>query len=863
MNIFSPYLFPPLDLESRRLVVGPVMLTGLVKPVVGGDGGVNIEMLKHPVLCQIDPYSLDMAENDQIKIYWDDTEVGDITVRDVDVGERLSVFLLVEPIVRGWAEKVFFRVTPATSPTPIDSPISRLWVKLDPPGGRDIHPGNPIGHSQLKSPVLPPELDMVDAEWAARGIPLKIENYDFRTVRDLIQLKWGSTTVRRLVTEDEANSTDPITIMIDQDIILAGGDGNSVLVHYMVFDEVWNPSSRYSQRTHVKVEAGASRLDPPIIQETDSDDVIDLDLLEKEDVTVQIYVSSPTFSLNDTLTMIWTGTPFIGSPLINTQSETLTNLPKVLQFKIPNAEIRAIAQGSGDVWYKLDKANGDPPQSSKHAFAYVIGDPTLLPAPTIVELIGDTLDPTLPWAIVQIPVYPGMDNGDLIDMVWFGTTATNDPYPHEQGHPVTEGEVGTVIEIPVTGEHIIALNNGTLDLFYRVSRDDVWLYGVKESDHLAVKVQAIQADLPKPRVIEAPDDILDHELFTGPVTLRIDYLGTAVGDELTYYWLGNPGSGSHSDSLPITTLQAGEPVNFRIARELVEANINSVVKVRYTLKHVATGKYSYSAVLDLLIGELLGELPPPKVLEAPDDVLDPMDALNGVTVRVSYESMDTPHLIHLNWQGTPGDGSSDDQELPGSTSGSVEFKVDAAVVGANIDRAVLVDYTVEHRGFSFISESRALTVSNFSDPDTQLPHPLIPQADQARQVLNLATFTGNAEVTVAKWPFSVVGQKVWLYLEGQTDGDAAYTISLLAGTAISDAQASSGLRETLLRSELEKLGHGTPLTVIFKVIFTGEDDEFYAVEFPRAQYTFKVRHDWVVPEIQRLEDTWGISSRAA
>jgi hypothetical protein len=82
----------------------------------------------------------------------------------------------------------------------------------------------------------------------------------------------------------------------------------------------------------------------------------------------------------------------------------------------------------------------------------------------------------------------------------------------------------------------------------------------------------------------------------------VDYLGTAPGDILTYYWHGNPGDGTTSDWVPITTVTAGKPLSFTLLRALIVANRDRMVQVRYTLKLAATGQYRYSGVLELLIG---------------------------------------------------------------------------------------------------------------------------------------------------------------------------------------------------------------------------------------------------------------------
>ncbi|MEA9978564.1 Ig-like domain repeat protein, partial [Pseudomonas sp. AA4] len=861
MTSFKPFLFPPINRDITTLALRPLLIAGMVMPVVGGDGGVNISIVTDDpggVLSVIDPYQ-EMRAGDRHRIFWEDVEIAFKEVLLTEVNERLFIYLPIEKILPDWAEKVLYQLTRVGSNVPEDSVPLRVRVKLDRPGGTDKDPHLP-GHSELKKPKLPQDVidNGVDAAWAARGVPVEIEHYPFRAARDTVSLKWGSVILHQQVTEDQANGTAPITLLVDQAAILAGGDSAALLVEYEVFDEVWNFSSDWSLSTNVLVDAGAWRLDAPIIKEAVNGD-IDLISLAKKDVTVQIIARGGPYAAGDTITLTWIGTPQSGKPIVHTEAVVLTNIPTVLELKVPYADIRAIARGTGDASYVLTKANGDPPQSSKRTFARVIGDTSQLPAPSIIQVVGELLDPTTPVANVQVPAYPGMNNGDLIDVIWLGTTASGTPYLHEMTHTVTEGEKGKIITLPVRNTHIAPLDRGTLDLYYRVSNDKYALFAVSESEHLLLKVEQIRADLPAPKVVEAPDGVLDPALVPDSATLLVDYLGTATGDVLTYYWTGKPGDGSASDWVPITTPIAGKPITFRIEQALIASNLNSLVKVRYTLQRAATGQFSYSATLELIIGSLIGELPAPDVLEAPTRVLDPMAALNGATVRAQYESMqDIPaDIITLNWLGTPGAGTSQDLELPGNAIGYVDFKVPASVVGPNIGKQVEVSYDVSRSGQSSSSDLLELMVSTFQDPENQLPRPRITQANDASKVLILSSFTGNAQVTVGKWPFSAARQRVWLRLEGKTSTGAIYTIVLLTGVEVSAAQASSGLNETLLRSELEKLGHDSQLTVVCKVTFDGAVDENSAIEFPRAAYTFKTFDDSVAPTIASVKDSKG------
>ncbi|CAH0286980.1 Ig-like domain-containing protein [Pseudomonas mediterranea] len=871
MTRFMPWLLPPLTPSQAPLELRGLFIAGWTSPVIDADFGINRSIVfdlaippqtedpPKDALCVIDPWN-HQKEGDHVDVYLNDEIIAQKTVPIGGLNKRLFLSLPHEKIAPIWGENFHFQLTRVGETAPSDGSTPwRLRIKLDRPGGKDREPHNP-GHSELKAPLPPQDVidNGVDAGSAKDGFDLEIMHYPGRAAHDTIQLAWGSAFIYREITPQEAATTDSIFIRIDQQTILAGGDSARLLVHYMVFDLVWNYAEKYSLRTYVSVDAGAARLPEPIIKEA-SNGVIDLPTLGKQPVTIQIIALAPNFALNDTLHMTWIGTPVIGLPLENRQSKVIDNLPAVYEFEIPNAEIRALAGGSGDAFYILEKANADPPLSSRHAFASVEGQISALPAPTLIELIGDILEPDRPFATVIIHAYPGMKGGDHLKLVWLGEKANNaGPYLHEDEHIVSNNEVDTDIVMFVPGEHIEVLRGGSLRLSYWVSNDNAVVYDVRESDFLDALVQVIRAEIPAPVVVEAPDNKLDPDIHTGSVTLRIGYLGTAKGDILTYYWHGNPGDGSTSDWVPISQVSAGKPLDFTILRKYIEPNISDIVRIRYVVLEKLTGRYRYSGLLELVIGDLLGELPVPAVIEAsPPDELDPMNALGGATVEVRYASMEEPHKVHLNWLGSPGAGTSDDLEMPGSTTGSVQFNVPASVVGANINRNVMLGYEVTHKGFVFPSKTLALKVLAFQDPEHQLPKPRITQANDTTLVLNLATFNGNANVTLEKWPFIAAKQRIWFRLEGSTETGTNYSISLLDSHELNNNQVVNGLSETALRTELERLGHNTPLTVVCKVGFSAETEEIYALAFPLTRYTFKTHHDWVIPEITSVRDSWG------
>ena len=644
MSHRSLFPFPVFGTPVSPLALRPLQIAGMTEPVELGDGGINLEAVTdYPLglLCAVNAYSKPILAGDKLEIFWGDQRIFTRLVQPEEEGvnKPLFFYLPTGPIVSGWVENVYYHLTRhgQTSPEDPSTPL-RVLVKLDLPGGRDKNPHLP-GHSELHIAQLPEDVinNGVDVEWATNGVTMTIPFYPNIAVRDVVQVKWGSFLLSpHSVTAEQAARTVPIVVTANQDAILAGGDGNALPVQYHIHDEVWNFSEKWSQATKVKVDAGAWRLEAPIIKQS-VDGTIDLDKLDKDDVIVEINVGTNDFELGDTVTMTWTGTPQTGKPLINTQSLPVTSIPSILKMTVPYEEVRAIAMGTADVAYVLHKKNGGPPLSSKRTSAQVMGQVLLIPEPTIREVLGDTLEPDEMFATVDIS-YPGMADSDLVNLIWRGTRSNDQPYVHEEQHPVTEGEAAAkLITRTVNGEHIRVLENGSLRLYYVVSNDKAAFYGVSKSEHLLVKVEAVRATLPAPTVVEAdPPEVLDPSKISNNATVLIEYPGTVKGDILTYYWSGSGPDGSTNNWIPITTPIEGKPVRFTVAARFVQANIGRYVKVRYNLKRAATGLYSHSAPLNLLVGKSIS----PTITDVTDSK-GPV-AQNGITfdrsVTVSGEA---------------------------------------------------------------------------------------------------------------------------------------------------------------------------------------------------------------------------------
>ncbi|WP_456022441.1 Ig-like domain-containing protein [Pseudomonas protegens] len=827
----------------------------MTQPVVNGDGGINLATFENfdaGIFSIIDPYP-GMGVGDEIEIFWNDHVILKLKIKPEDVNERLFFFLPTTEIAPGYSE-CYCQVTRSGEPLP-DNPsaVLTLLIKLNLPAGEDEDQHLPW-HSHLDIVGLPQDVidNGVSKEWSSKGVPMTIKHYREMTVRDVIWVRWGSVLLTpHVVTEAEADGTQEIIITALPGDILTAGDSNSLPIRYEIHDEVWNWCEKWSKETTVQVDAGAARLDPAIFEDAD-DGELHLDQLDHQATNLLIRLEiNKEFTTGDTIVINVAGVGGTGTaPRTLTEEVTVGNLPYILEFPIPFAFVSLFATGTLNGSYVLHKKSDGSKLYSKRTFVKVIGNPALLPAPIIEEVIGAILPGDSKTATVKI-AYPSLKTGDTINLIWEGTKSDGNAYLHEEPYDVSSNdEQAGFTYIYVMNEHILPLNNGSLKLYYRVYNDDAADYGLSESDFLRVEVRALPATLPAPDVEEAKDGVIDPTLVYTQAHVLVKPVNWMKGDTLTYHWIGLSAFSSTRGSVPITQLSIDKTARFRVDAQYVSTNIGYTVTVRYTLLHVATGKYSYSAPFEVMVGIPVGLLPAPTVLQAPNGSLNPMDALNGVDIECSYLSMDEAlDTLALKWRGTPGAGTSEDLEQPAEPSGTVTFHLPSSFVGANIRRSVGVSYDVQRYGLWTPSEALPLNILDFQDPENDLPTPHVPQADKA--VLDLMEFVGDARVLVNVWPFIIKGHRSWLYVEGETSS-GSYRIDVLKDHQISDEQVAGGLDEPLLRSELLKLRHSSPAVVKCKVIFDNSTEETAAIEFPVLPLTIRTRYDYVTPVITKI-----------
>ncbi len=225
------------------------------------------------------------------------------------------------------------------------------------------------------------------------------------------------------------------------------------------------------------------------------------------------------------------------------------------------------------------------------------------------------------------------------------------------------------------------------------------------------------------------------------------------------------------------------------------------------------------------VGEAELELPKPAVTQAPTGTLNPMDAINGATVVVTY-AMQPTDTIGISWNGQ--DNLVPTQ--PGSTLGSVTFTIPASAVAAVIGKTIQVLYAVVRNEVAKPSEVLDLTVQTL--PDSALEAPRILQATDGVH-LDVSALSGDADLKVKPWPFIAAGQLISLRFEGTKADGSAYNWPhpTWQNLPISSAGEPS---TTVTLSNLEELGDDSKLTLVFDVSF---DEGETTVSIPSRTYT--------------------------
>ena len=208
-------------------------------------------------------------------------------------------------------------------------------------------------------------------------------------------------------------------------------------------------------------------------------------------------------------------------------------------------------------------------------------------------------------------------------------------------------------------------------------------------------------------------------------------------------------------------------------------------------------------------------LTPPEVTEAVGTNLTAYNGRHGVHVEVDYVGNNSKHSIIACWK-RPNGTCWPLVSKPGNSSGAVIFELPAEAVIESMGTTVEIVYTVTTACKVQTSPPLNLTISL----PVRLETPNVLEATPPRiqdAVLDLRTFSGNANSLEDSMWFLRAGQKCWLRVDGTGKDGNPYSFYVYSARTITTAEASAGVAGPVLRSELEKFKDSTELTLTFSV----------------------------------------------
>lgn len=791
-------------------------------PLAESNGGIRYKDIsdpKVPVQVLIRAYG-PMQLNDTIELFWNGRPVDSTLVNEKHI-EQGSVTLDVPVLaIQDGTPPVHYLVTSPNGVNKYKSFPLDIRVKTNVPGGVDPIPSTPgVNERLLKVSGVP---DLVD-ESNADNIVATVAIYDEMTEGDEITLSWGGQYVGHTLVE----VNKPVSIPIPRETIDKAGPG-PVVIEYEIRDIV-NNWSLWSPQFIPSVEIGEGLLRAP-----DALDVVegklDLAALGDNPASIRVRVYDGMDEL-DNVALSWIARPPTGRPIehnddVDIDSES-AGLPVL--FSVPNSIARASAGGTVAVNYHVTSKRGV--QYSRRSTFEVVGQAQKLPAPSIKEAEDKELDlANIPehGATATVQPWTSMVDGDRLELFIIGRDANGTPSSHYDYKDVES--TGNPVDFTVRKGFFVPLVNGSVEAYYRVNGED--------SDTLPLQiVHQGGALLPAPSVNGVVDNVLDPDTVPdGTKAVVSQYPGKALDDRIYLTWEGLP-EASYTHFIEVTLENLETPIAFDIAYDpYIIGNLNSSVMVSYWVVR-ASGNPAPSASLPILVQREAGEeFVAPSVLQAPTGTLDPIQALNGATVRVKYDGMLPSDILAVAWTGNSQADTWQSDPKNGSAFGQVDFSVPVSVVAASQGKTIEVRYAVV-RNDQPAKPSLPLELKVGTLPELELPLPMVPEATGS--VLDLATFQGHATVTVAPWKLIAQAQRYWIKVSGTLDNSQPYHFYVASNQAVSAPEVGGGLNWPLVRNELEKFKHDTYLTGEISVAFDPAQGETAARKFPPRTLTLR------------------------
>ncbi|MFJ7282282.1 hypothetical protein [Pseudomonas sp. NPDC099000] len=377
------------------------------------------------------------------------------------------------------------------------------------------------------------------------------------------------------------------------------------------------------------------------------------------------------------------------------------------------------------------------------------------------------------------------------------------------------------------------LVNGVNQLFYRVTRpsgnfeDSTPVLDVLYHDPAPGEPAPAGATLVLPPSIVAggvgPADAAAGVLFTFVISFARSY------DEVRL------SVGTWSTTIKVT--DPTKPIAVTLtAADFLQIGDNANTPVKFTATD-QLGNQNQSATTYLNIHANRLELPAPTVKGQVGSTFNP--TLQDVQVIVPQGLLQPTYQVGVIWQGASGTPAAGSYTSPlRSVSAGLEFVVPRSVLAYSLGKSVTVTYVIEVNGTTYTSLPLSLNILPL--PTTALIPPKIIEADANNFLDLMALGSKNATIHALLHTLIEAGQPCWLSLEGRKADGTAHNLALWNGLPdqVNATWISQGFWPVeLANSFLKQLGHGTTLTIKFKVSLDKSNNPATAKVFPDRLYT--------------------------
>lgn len=390
------------------------------------------------------------------------------------------------------------------------------------------------------------------------------------------------------------------TIPNSEIVAIAGG---YAMVSYQVIKT--DGTILESRQVTVTVEGQTQSLAPPVVLEA-VDNTLDPNAVPNSGATVEI-AAYGFMQAGDTVELHGAGTTAGNEsiPFFSEQTVTSSGVGQPLYFNLPAAQVRALEGGSLQLFYRVITFEGAA-WDSPNLLLQVTGISSSLPAPSVDQANGDSLDPgdvpALPGAAVRIAAYPGMAYGDDVFMNWIGQVPGGDFSDHL---PISASAVGKPVVFYVPKDRVTANLGNTVTVSYRVVRANG---DTDNSATLTLQVRVASQQLPIPTIDEANGDHLDPANAPNGATVRIAVAAALkAGDVVDVRWKGMSPEATITVSRTITGADEGRALTVPIPASIVQASHDQIIVLDYVVTRASGGPAEVSPQANIAVGEILGD----------------------------------------------------------------------------------------------------------------------------------------------------------------------------------------------------------------------------------------------------------------